>query len=51
MCDELRNHDSVTRWNYLHERLHAIEQRIDALDMWHRWATGSTGHERTRGRR
>ena len=43
--DELRTHDRIAHWNHLPERLAAAEHRIDALDTWHRWATGGTARQ------
>ena len=36
----LRNHDILTKWNYLPEHLSAAETHVDALVTWHDWATG-----------
>ena len=35
------SHDQIERWSYLPERAAAIEQRIDALDVWRDWANGN----------
>jgi hypothetical protein len=37
---QLSNHDMFERWQYLPEHLEAVEQRLDALDLWRDWANG-----------
>jgi hypothetical protein len=38
--NQLWNHKLFEQWHFLPEHLEAIEQRIDALDVWHDWANG-----------
>ena len=38
--DALRTHDILAKWQYFPEHLALAEARVDALDIWHDWATG-----------